>query len=156
MTYPAIRPTRRAAARPLWDPTTDVAGLRAEMLRMMGMLSGLPGTPAAGAWSGDVDIEESDDGWTVTARLPGVAAEEVIVEVEGRDLSIRSKTEELPEGVQEPAGRQRYEFNYRFTIPGEVDSDAIDASMENGLLTVRLPRSAQARRRQISIGGKPT
>ncbi len=138
MTYPARRTSYG------WDPYTELLALRAELGRLVG------GRSAAA----DVDVDETDDGWTVTARLPGVAPEEVTVDFEGREVCIRARSEaEVNEQqVGEATGSRRRSFEFRVAVPGDADPDRIDATMDHGLLTVRLPRKARAARRQITIG----
>jgi HSP20 family protein len=90
-------------------------------------------------------VAETEGGWTVTARLPGMAPEEVSVEVDQRDLRIRAKTaEDTPEGA-------RASFDYRLALPDEVDPGRVDATMDHGLLTIRLPRPARTERRTVTI-----
>jgi HSP20 family protein len=97
----------------------DVAALRAEL------------TAADGAAAfGGVDVESDATGWTVVVQLPGVAAEELSIDVERRELCIQTITEEGAPG-----------FTYRLALPAEVDTERVDATMDHGLLTVRLPRA---------------
>jgi len=74
----------------------------------------------------DIEIAPAGAGWVVTARLPGVAADEVAVDVDGVELTIHA------------AGTDG--FRYCVSIPTDVDIDAIDSTMDHGLLTVLLPR----------------
>jgi len=151
-------PTRHTAwpapYRQGWDPFSELAALRTELARMLGGAAGR----GLGSWFGDLDVDESEQGWTVTARLPGVAPDEVVIEVEERDLCIRAKTEqgedrsEAGEGSAGSAPASRAAFDYRVTLPGDVDPDRIDATMDHGLLTIQLPRAARAQRRQIAVG----
>jgi HSP20 family protein len=131
-----------------WDPFSELQALRAELGRMVG--SALVGGPGSTA---DVDIDRTESGWTVTARLPGVAPEEVVVDFEERELFIRARSEaEVNEQqVGEATGSRRRSFEYRVAIAGDVDPDGIDATMDHGLLTVRLPRVARSQRRQIAV-----
>lgn len=147
MTLPATR-SWRPFLRPAWDPTGEMTQLRSEMLRM---LSALSGTTTDGGWTNDVEMTETDEGWLVTARLPGIAPEEVAVEIEDRDLCIRARAE-ADEESEEMRQIQKSAFNYRMTLPTDVDQDRVDATMDHGLLRVHLPRSAQSRRREITIG----
>jgi HSP20 family protein len=152
--------------RPRWDPLAQLQSLRAELGRMFG--SGLAGpggrlmAGSGGALLPEVEVDRDDEGLTVTARLAGVAPEEVAVEVDARELRIRTRsaaeTEQVtgvPEG--EPGGPQPRDstarsFDYRLSLGGDVDVDRVDATMDHGLLTVRLPRVAKAERRQVTIG----
>ena len=97
-------------------------------------------------WSQDVEVVEADEAWTVTVRLPGYAAEEVEVELEDRELRVRAKR-------TEGAG-----FSYRVTVPSDVDGDGVDATMDHGLLVIRLPRTGRGGARRINVrsGGQPT
>jgi HSP20 family protein len=109
----------------------------------------------------DIDVEEAGDGWVVEVRLPGVAPEEVFIDVSDRELQIRARHEESeqpPAAEQAPVTRRsrRYaDFSYRLSIPSDVDTDAIDATMDHGLLTIRLPRAAGTRSRRITVGRRP-
>jgi len=147
MTYPARRSSHG------WDPFDELQALRVELGRMVG--SALVG---GRGWAADVDVDATDDGWTVTARLPGVAPDEVEVDFEERELCIRARSEaEVNEKqVGEATGSRRRSFEYRVAVPGEVDPDQIDATMDHGLLTIRLPRKARSSRRQITVGGTAT
>jgi len=143
MTYP----TRRSSYG--WDPFNELQALRAELGRLVG--SALVGGRGSAA---DVDVDATETGWTVTARLPGVAPEEVEVDFEERELCIRARSEaEVNEQqVGEATGSRRRSFEYRVSVPGDIDPDQIDATMDHGLLTVRLPRAERSKRRQITVG----
>jgi HSP20 family protein len=143
MTYP-----RRQYGHGGWDPFAELQALRAELGRMVG--SSLMGPRSQAA---DVDLDETENGWVVTARLPGVAPEEVEVDLEERVLSIRARSEaEVNAEVSgEASGSHRRAFEFRMTVPGDVDPDQIDATMDHGLLTIRLPRLSKSQRRQIAI-----
>lgn len=152
MTYPIWRDPYRYA----WDPFAEIG-------RVLAALSGARterGQRGPGAWPGDrgwfdIDVDDTDDGWTVTARLPGVAPEEVIVEVEGRELSIRARKAADEEGDGQARMSARSAFHYRLSLPSDVDPDNVNATMDHGLLTIRLPRFAGSRRRQIAVGNAP-
>jgi HSP20 family protein len=147
MTYPW-----RGAGRGL-DPFRELQTLRAELRRLVGSAldRGQSGYP-------DVDMEQTDGGWRVVARLPGVAPEEVALELDSGELCIRARSEEEVNADQGMAGtgsRMR-SFEYRLSLPPGVDTDRIDAVMDHGLLTVALPRRGAEERRTITIGrGSP-
>ncbi|RKR89814.1 HSP20 family molecular chaperone IbpA [Micromonospora pisi] len=130
-----------------------VSGFRAfreELGRMVNSaLAGVGGPPPA------VELVESEDGWYVVARLPGVAPEEVALEIDGRDLCVRARSEEEVNadraGMPGTGSRERA-FEHRVRLPGEADLDRIDAVMDHGLLTVALPKAGRSGRRTITIG----
>lgn len=140
-----------------WDPFAQLQSIGAEFGRMFG--SAMTRT---GGLLPEVEVDRDDEGFTVTARLPGVAPEEVAVEVDSRELHIRARsvaeTEQLtgvPEG--EPGGpRPKADagrsFDYRLSLGGDVDVEKVDATMDHGLLTVRLPRATRDGRRHVPVG----
>ncbi len=174
MSRPIWRP--RAAAQ---DPFAALEAVQERVGRILGdAMSGYRGR--APGWHPDVDVQEDADGWLVEVRLPGVAPEEVAVEVTDRELHVRARHDDEPgsevdgglaaaagDGAGGPAprvaGRRWADFSYRLTVPGDADTDAIDATMDHGLLTIRLPRATTSRSRRITVarrgpgaaGGQP-
>ncbi|MEV4533228.1 Hsp20/alpha crystallin family protein [Asanoa sp. NPDC049518] len=120
-----------------WDPFAELQSLRAELGRLVGSGFG------RGALH-DVDLDQTDEAFTVTARLPGVAPEEVALDVDVREIVVRARTT--------PEGRMSKAFEYRVALPADVDPDRVDATMDHGLLTVTLPRVVRAGRRTITLG----
>jgi len=120
-----------------WDPFAELQSLRAEIGRLVG--SGF----SRGAVN-DIELEQTDDTFTVTARLPGVAPEEVALDVDVREIVVRARTA--------TEGRATRAFEYRVALPADVDPDRVDATMDHGLLTVKLPRVVRAGRRTITLG----
>jgi HSP20 family protein len=135
MSYP-VRPSRR-------DPFASLEAMQDRFNRMLGdAITGYRGrTPF---WHPDIDVDETDEAWTVEVRLPGVAAEEVTIDVDDRELIIQT-------AQPEKSGGRYSDFSYRLTVPSDVDVDAIDATMDHGLLVVRLPRTKTSRSRRISV-----
>ena len=114
-----------------WDPMGELQSLRSELSRLVGGRSG----------GQDVDLAETADGWEVVVRLPGVAPEEVAVELDDRELCVRARSEaEVNADHGIPGGFTTRGFEYRVDLPSRVDPDRIDAVMDHGLLRVRLPR----------------
>jgi HSP20 family protein len=142
MSYPVRRSNRGG-----WDPFGELQALRSELGRLMG------GALVGRGGSSDVDLDTTDDGWTVTARLPGVAPEEVAVEVDDRELVIRARSEaEVNADLGAGGGERTSSFEYRVALPADMDPEKVDAVMDHGLLTVRLPRASRPGRRTIAVG----
>ncbi|MGW6395089.1 Hsp20/alpha crystallin family protein [Streptomyces sp. NPDC055103] len=97
-----------------------------------------------------VEEQEEDDTYVVRAELPGVPAENVDIELEGNELLISGELTEESRGTV--LSRRSGKFSYRTTLPSAVDSDSIDADLSDGILTVRIPKAAEAKRRRIEIG----
>ncbi|MEU7711486.1 Hsp20/alpha crystallin family protein [Micromonospora chalcea] len=126
-----------------WDPMGELQSLRSELSRLVGGRSG----------GQDVDLAETADGWEVVVRLPGVAPEEVAVELDDRELCVRARSEaEVNADHGIPGGFTTRGFEYRVDLPSRVDPDRIDAVMDHGLLRVRLPRAARPTPRTITVG----
>ena len=138
------RPGRgRRGSQQGWDPFGELQSLRAELSRLVG---GRPGPP-------EVELSETTDGWEVIVRLPGVAPEEVAVELDDHELCVRARTEaevNADQGIS--GGSETRSFEYRVHVPARVDPDGIDAVMDHGLLRVRLPQAVRPAPRTITVG----
>lgn len=121
--------------------------------RMRQMFEGtLPLEPFAEpiGWMPAMEIIEKNGDLVVTAELPGVSAKDVEVTVDEGILNIRGeKKEELKEGEPESKyhmWERRYgSFQRSFTLPRTVDAEKISAKFENGVLTIKLPKSEKAK-----------
>ncbi len=111
-------------------------------------------------WNPAVEIAESPDEFTVTAELPGLNANDVSADFEDGMLTIKG---EKTETKTEKDNKKYYvwERNYgaferSFSFPMGVDQNKIDASFENGVLTVTLPKTkeAKANGKKIAITAK--
>jgi len=104
-------------------------------------------------WAPPVDIEEHDDAYVVEAELPGVQRKDVNIELVGSELTISGEIKERErEGILRKRTRRVGRFEYRVVLPDQVDADGIDAKLNNGVLTVRVPKAERAQRRRIEIG----
>ena len=104
-------------------------------------------------WIPAVDLEEQDDATVVEAEVPGVKREDVNIELVGNDSTITSEIKEERKGVLRRKTRRvgRFEFESRYN---QVDPEKIDEGSPKGVLTVRVPKSERAQRRQIEVKGK--
>ena len=100
-----------------------------------------------------VNVYEDASGITLQADLPGVPREGLVVEVERETLLIEGKLAlKMPDGLQ-PTYAEVAQPRYRraFTLSRELDHDAVEASLSQGVLTVRIPKLAQAQPRRIEV-----
>ena len=110
-------------------------------------------------WTPAVEVVDSDDEITLRAEMPGLTREDVQIEIENDVLRIHGEKREEKETEEERDGKIRVSerrygaFSRSFTLPASVDAEDISAEMKNGVLTVRLPKSAVARGRRIEIEG---
>jgi HSP20 family protein len=101
-----------------------------------------------------VDIVEKDDVYKVTAELPGMDVSNIDVKFANGALTITGeKTEEKEEKKQDYflSERRFGSFRRSFRVSDGVDPDKIEASFKNGVLTVTLPKTEQARQKQKTI-----
>lgn len=149
----ARRPSQPAALTERWDPARDLGDLHQQMERIMGeILTGsVPGDGAI--WEPPVDIEETDDAWIVEAELPGAEQDDVDVEVRENELVVAGEIKEKErKGILRRRTRRVGQFEYRVTLPGEVDADRIDASLDHGVLRIRVPKPERTQPRRIQVG----
>ena len=106
-------------------------------------------------WIPQVDIEERDDAWIIEAELPGVERDDVDVELRDAELVISGEIKERErKGVLRRRTRRTGAFEFRVVLPGQPDADAVDATLQDGVLTVHVPKAEQARARQIEVHSK--
>jgi HSP20 family protein len=109
--------------------------------------------PSAQTYSPLVDVFEDEAAIVVRAELPGVAAEAVSVTVEKNVLTLEGERK-LARGEKESIHRieSSYgKFRRVFTLPKSVEAEAIEAKLEHGVLTVRLPKRAETQPRKIAV-----
>jgi HSP20 family protein len=131
-----------------WDPVREVEDLHE---RMNQLLQGV-GIDTNGVWSPLVDVEETEDAWIVEAELPGVKKKDVNVEMRDNELVISGEIKERErKGILRRRTRRTGRFAYRVTLPGDADAGNIDASLRDGILTVRVPKPEQTRPRRVEV-----
>ena len=145
MTLPVRSPSRSVGR---WDPFRELDELYERVNTLW--QSGLGG--ALDHWSPLADVEETDDAYTVELDLPGVAREDVDIQLDDRRLTVSGDIEEKErKGILHRRTRRVGRFHYSVTLPGDVDADDVSAQLHDGVLTVRVPKSAQAKPRRIAI-----
>lgn len=100
-----------------------------------------------------VDVAEDPKGFTLYADLPGVSRDGLNVRVEGDTLVIEGRSQlELPKGAKPVYAEQRaLNFQRRFALSGDLDTSKVDAKLANGVLMLRIPKTAAAQPRQIEV-----
>lgn len=103
-------------------------------------------------WTPPADLEETEQNYLVHAELPGLSRENIALELDERELEIRGETPEPQRsGTLREHSRRIGQFNYRLRLPGSVDADNVSASLQDGVLTVTLPKTTQTKGRHIDI-----
>jgi len=100
-----------------------------------------------------VDIFEDSGGITVLADMPGVSKEKLQLKVDHDSLTVEGEvTIDIPDGMAALyADVQATRYHRSFTLSSELDADAIDASLKDGLLRIRIPKRPEAQPRKIEV-----
>jgi len=103
-----------------------------------------------------VDIQERPEAYEIIAELPGVATENVSVNVERNVLVIEAQRNHSTDTTDETTGfrhveRARGTFRRSFTLPETVDAEHIDAKLADGVLRVTLPKRDAPSARKIAV-----
>ena len=144
-TYPSFRTLTPA----LGLPRSPWSGLESEIDRLFE--TALSGFGADAPNRFPVDLYEDKDNTYLRAELPGVAREDINVEMTDGYLTV-SAARKTP--AAEGAGERSFSFSRSVSIPEEVHADKVSASYENGVLTVTLPKREEAKPRKISVAVK--
>ncbi len=112
-------------------------------------------------WIGGNDgltVYETDDNLVVQANVPGITSEEVDISIEGRTLTIKAEHKESREAKEKRRmvyrQAQRARYIYTTTMPCPVRTDRAKAELENGVLTITLPKAEEAKPKKISVKAK--
>jgi HSP20 family protein len=141
---------------PRGDPFRDLLAIQDEMNQVFGRTRQSQGV---NLWAPALDISERKDAYVVTCEVPGVKAEDLDITLEDGLLTIQGErpfTQESP-GQQFHRVERRYgSFRRSITLPSQVRMDAVEASFENGVLEVVVPKAEEARPKKIGVraGGR--
>ncbi len=106
-------------------------------------------------WLPAVNVEETKEELVLTAELPGMNQEDVEIELENNVLTVRGSKEQTREESEDRRyhlwERRWGSFQRSFTLPRTVSPERIAATFENGVLTIHMPKVAEARSRRIEI-----
>ncbi len=135
------------------DEVSDFDRLRGEVNRLFNVFG--PGTePFVSRVYPALNLTDDGNNFYVRAELPGVDPESLDISVVEGQLLIRGERKIEPE--EQKAGYHRREresgfFRRTMALPVKVDPGKVSAGMTNGVLTVTLPRAAEAKPRKISV-----
>lgn len=146
----------------LWSPFET---LRSEIDRLFDDISplswrplerGLFSRPVTAGWSvaPAVDVVEKADAYEITAEVPGIDEKQLDVKLANGILTISGEKSEEKEDKQKEyhVSERRYgSFQRAFRIPDGVDTTHIEAMFVKGLLTVKLPKSAEAQKSERKV-----
>lgn len=139
----------------LWDPFASLADLREEMNRLFdSSLRRFRLGDFEGAFAPPIDVVEEKDNYLVRAELPGISKDDVKVTLQDNLLTI--KGEKKHEAETKDANYYHKErvygsFSRTIQLPAGVDAKRIDARFKDGVLHVKLPKTEEAKPKQIEV-----
>lgn len=103
----------------------------------------------------EADLYDAGEAFVVTVDVPGLAAETLDLQVTPTGLTLSGQRGiEVPEGFQAHRRERRpFGFTRTFAFPVKVEVEQATAALENGVLTVRLPKAAEVQPRRIPVQG---
>jgi HSP20 family protein len=143
-----------------WEPVREITSIQNEMNRLFDTFFDTP-TRANGAngtslrrWVPAMDLVETEDSFVLKADLPGLTEGDVNVEVEDKVLTVSGERKAEHEDKRE--GYVRVERSYgtfrrSLTLPEGIDAEAVQATFENGVLEVRIPKPEERKPRKVAI-----
>ncbi len=113
-------------------------------------------------WMPAIEIAENNEELLLTAELPGLDAKDVQLTIEDDVLTLRGEKVQEKKDLGEKAANMKFHvferfygaFTRSFTLPRAVDPTKIVAEFNKGVLTVRMPKTAQAKGRVVNIATK--
>lgn len=148
----------RGSLTPFGGGFGSLFGLRREIDRLFDDVYG--GSASRTTWTPSANVRESQDAVLLELELPGITPEQVDISIDNDMLTVSGekqaeRRESEEEGRYYLVERSYGSFSRSFSLPQGIDADQVEASFDNGLLTIRIPRAAlpQPRRVQISAGG---
>jgi HSP20 family protein len=138
-----------------WDPFSDVNTMFDRMLsgRCWPRVA-LEGDGKELQWSPSADISETDKEYVIRAELPAVKKEDVQVTLDNGIISIKGERKQQKEDKNEKFHRVESvygSFERSFTVPDNVNSDAIKCESKDGVLTVHIPKTAASKQKPKQI-----
>jgi len=136
-----------------WEPFRDVVSLR-DAVNSLLQESFVRPNGGPGSLSLPLDVVESDQDFIVKASLPGVKPDDVQITIQGDLLTIRgeTKSEEEKKGHTWHMRERRHgSFQRSVGLGFPVSTEKAQAKFENGVLTLTLPKSEEAKPKQIRI-----
>jgi HSP20 family protein len=146
-----VRRTRSDASR--WDPANEFDRITQQLARLFDQQwAGLPSATGADSFTPLADLEEEDDSYVLEVELPGVKKNDITVEFdEGRLVITGERKERKRTGWLRRQDRSWGLFRYEVTLPEPVDEERLGATLGDGVLTVRVPKSTSAKRRRVEV-----
>jgi len=148
-----------------WNPARELATFPTDVLNMQREINKMfdhffrggtvdDGSLGTSLWTPAVDVAEHDNEYDVKVELPGVNKDDVKITMQDNILTIRGekKQEKESKGSNYHRVERSYgSFQRSFTLPTSVKSEKIEASYNDGVLSIKLPKAEEAKPKQIDV-----
>ncbi len=141
-----------------WDPFRDLVSIQDRMNKLfeqtLSRSSRSDEAAAATTWTPPVDIYETPETIVIKAELPGVAREDVDIQIQDNALVLRGErrfAKEVKEESYLRIERAYGPFHRSFTLPATVQQDKVRAVLRDGVLELELPKADSAKSKRITI-----
>lgn len=105
-------------------------------------------------WAPQMDMVETDDTYRIHLDVPGISKDDLTINYQDNRLTVRgTRTEETQEAGSNYVRTERAFGNFyrSFTLPKSIEADEIEASYDNGVLTINIPKTEKSTTRQIEV-----
>jgi HSP20 family protein len=136
-----------------WDPFQEMLNLRRTVDRLFDNAGADHEWPQM-QWGLAVDVVENKDDFIVKASVPGINPDDLDVSYVDDTLTVKGEIKsdnEIKENQYHLRERRYGTFTRSITLPVKVKGDAIEASYQNGVLSLRLPKAEEVKPKRISI-----
>ena len=141
-----------------WNPWLGIEDMAVERSQATGRETSPgrdSGLEAGLLWAPAADVVETAEVFVITLEVPGVAREDMVLELRGRSLWIRGerrRSREGAAGLYRMLERSHGPFARRFPLPPDIIRDAVTAILADGILEISIPKKGPDRlRRRIPI-----
>ena len=139
-----------------WNPAREMMSLRNEFDRLFENFLDLPQLQENRGldWGLALDVAENDQAYTIKASVPGVNPDDIDITLSDNVLTIKGEFKEEKNVEEEKyhlRERRFGSFGRSLTLPVAVNSEAVEANYDNGILTLTVPKAEEVKPKRITI-----
>ena len=141
----------------MWDPFRELEEMSTRLQRLIGSPLGFQENLTGFDWTPSIDVSETPTAYLIKAELPGVKKEDVHLDLEKSVLTITGERKQEQEHKDEKFHRVESSygsFMRRFTVPDDANTEGVEATFKDGVLTVKLgkkPAPATTQTKRIPV-----
>lgn len=135
-------------------PTDDLSTIRRQMENLFDDFLRRPTRPATSGVYPLINLTGNKDSYYLRAEIPGLKSDELDIQVTGNTITLsgeRKITAEDENAKYHRKEREAGRFSRGLSLPGDVNSDKVEAALKDGILTVKIPKAEAAKPKQITV-----